>query len=115
MGPKLSVSVLVGILLLMAPFNNARSIAGPYYFFRKESRLTTSPGGALSAGKAGSEGGSASGGATGTIIGAGAALASLSPLNCRPNCTPGSKNAVSAAKGICRGAGNFLKVSVTSK
>src|ERR1700744_4266268 len=112
MGPKLSVSVLVGILLLMAPFDE---LGRGYYFLRKESRLTTSPAGPLSAGRAGSGGGSASGGGVGTITGPGAALASLSLRNCRPNCTPGSKKAVSALKGICSGAGNFLKVSVTSK
>src|SRR6185437_10823503 len=112
MGPKVSVSVLVGILLLMAPFGEQ---GRGYYFFRKESRLTTSPAGPFSAGSAGSGGWVVSGGATGAITGAGWALASLSLRNCRPNCTPGSKKAVSAGKGICSGAGNFLKVRVTSK
>lgn len=50
------------------------------------------------------------------MTGAGAAaLPSPSLLNCRPNWTPGSKNAVKALKGMCNGAGNFLKVRVTSK
>ena len=51
--------------------------------------------------------------ATGPVAGLGAP--SPSARNCRPNCTPGSKKAVRALKGICSGAGSFLKVSVTSK
>ena len=54
--------------------------------------------------------------ALGTITGPEAGLAaSPSARNCKPNWTPGSKKAVRASKGICSGAGSFLKVSVTSK
>src|SRR5258708_32632109 len=93
---------------------------GPYYFLRKESRLTTSPGfspagAGLEPTGSGPSPGAVSCGLVGTTTGPVAGLGAPSPSarNCRPNCTPGSKNAVSALKGICSGAGSFLKVKVT--
>src|SRR5436853_130209 len=60
-------------------------------------------------------GGSLSAAGAGTMTGPEAGLASPSLRNCSPNWTPGSKKAVRAPKGICSGAGSFLKVRVTSK
>src|SRR5579859_1257700 len=122
MGPNVSVSVRVLVMKgLSEEMHFAAGEAAAYYFFLKESRLTTSPGFSPAAGLPATGSGASlllvSGAGVGTTTGPVAGLGAPSPSarNCSPNCTPGSKNAVSAAKGMCSGAGSFLKVKVTSK
>src|SRR5262249_31586752 len=93
-----------------------------YYFLRKESRLTTSPGfSPAGAGFAATGSGVSpavgSGGLLGTITGPVGGLGAASPpaRDWRADCPPGAQKAVNELNGICSGAGSFLKVSVTSK
>src|SRR5678815_2203519 len=107
MGPNVSVSLRV---LVMGVFRKEINLQPDtaYYFLRKESRLTTSPGfsPAVPGFPATGSGASAplvSGGGVGTTTGPVAGLGAPSPSarNWSPNWTPGSKKAVRAAKGIC--------------
>src|SRR3954468_3629897 len=106
MGPNVSVLLRVLVMDGLSGAITSGGRARPYYFLRKESRLTTSPGFSPAGAGLGPTGSGASplvvsGCGVGTITGPVAGLGAPSPSarNCSPNCTPGSKKAVRALKG----------------